>query len=71
VNIVKKRRQMVFKKGALRLCRGLWHSKNWQNPHWFSVLCFNLRGLGGLFGWLNPPKFPPWRRDWLSLNIWP
>jgi len=21
--------------------------------------CFNLRRLGDLFGWLNPPKLPP------------
>ena len=65
------RRQMVFNRGDLRLCRGVWHSKNWKKLHWFSILYFNLRGLGALFGWLNPRKLPPWRRDWISINIWP
>jgi len=40
------RRQKVFNRGALGLCGGAWHSKNWQNLNWFiySVSCFTLGG---------------------------
>ena len=53
------RRQKVFSgealrfcRGALRLCEGAWHSKNWQKLHWFIVFHFSIRGslelcLGG------------------------
>jgi len=32
--LVQNRRQKVFNRGALRLCRGAWHSKIWQKLHW-------------------------------------
>jgi len=34
----------------------------------YSVSCFNLGGLGVLFGGDKPLKAPPWRRDWLKCN---
>ena len=56
------RRQKVFNRGlcvsavgALGLCRGAWHSKTQLI---YSVLCFNLGGLGALFGGDKRPKAP-------------
>jgi len=57
------RRWKVFNRGALRLCGGAWHSKNWQKLPWFTGFHISIWRLGALFGGLSPPK-PPWRRDW-------
>jgi len=35
--LVQNRRQKVFNRGALRLCRAAWHSKIWQKLHWFKA----------------------------------
>jgi len=41
-----KRCWKIFDRGALRLWGVAWHSKNWQNLHWFnSASRFNLGGL--------------------------
>jgi len=34
--------QKVFKRGALRLCRGAWHSKIWHKLHWFLVFHISI-----------------------------
>jgi len=44
--------------GALRSCRGAWHSNLTKIPLVYSVSHFNLGGLGALFGGLSPPKLP-------------
>jgi len=38
------RRQKVFNGGALRLCGGAWHSKNWQKLNWFIVFHVSIWG---------------------------
>jgi len=46
------RRQKVFNRGALPFCGealglcGGWHSKNWQNLKWFTVLHISIWGRG-------------------------
>jgi len=52
------RRQKVFNRGLCVSAGVAWHSKNWQNFRWYIVSCFNLGGLGALFGGLSPPKPP-------------
>jgi len=54
-----------FNARALRLCRRTWHSKNWQNVHWFIVFHISIWGVAALFGVLNPPK-PSSRCDGLN-----
>jgi len=51
------RRQIVFNRGALHLCGGTWHSKNWQKLHW-SVSCYNLEGLGDWLWGAKPTEGP-------------
>jgi len=56
-----------FQLGALHLCRGAWHSKNWQKLHWFIVFHVSIwGGLGVLFG---ESKLPPWRQGCLYIKI--
>ena len=52
------RRQKVFRRGALRLCGGASHSKNWHKLHCFLVFHFSIWGLELCLGWLGPPKPP-------------
>jgi len=58
------RRQKVFNKGALRLCRGGLTYKLDKNSTNLSCFIFQFRGLGDLFGGANTAKAPPLRRDW-------
>jgi len=41
-------RQKVFDLGALRLCRGSWHSKNWQKLLCFTVFHISIWGAWNL-----------------------
>jgi len=44
--------------GALRSCRGAWHSNLTKILLTYNVSYFNVGGLGTLFGGLSPPKPP-------------
>ena len=51
-------RQKVVNRGALRLCKGTWHSSLTKIPLTYSVSYFNLCGLGAAFGRAKPTKAP-------------
>jgi len=53
------RRQEVFIRGALRLCRGDLILKSWLNLQWFVVFHISIWVVSTLFGGLSPPKPPP------------
>jgi len=55
--------------GALRLCRVAWHSKNWQKLHWLTVFHISIQGSWSFVLGAKPTKAPPWRQDWISLNM--
>jgi len=58
------RRQKVVNRGALRSCRGAWHSNLTKSPPIYSVSYFNLGAWSFVWG-AKPTKAPPtWRRDW-------
>jgi len=64
------RRQKVFIRRALRLCRWAWHLKIWQKLHWFIVFYISIfGGLEFCLGELSPPKPPLWWRDWVDHYI--
>jgi len=56
--LVQNRRQKVFNRGALRLCRGAWHSEIWQKLHWFEVFHISIWGAWS-FVWGAKPTIDP------------
>ena len=59
------RRQKVFNRSALRLCREAWHLQ-FNKVNWFVV--FNASSWQAwrfVWGGSSPPKPPPWRWDWV------
>jgi len=56
------RRQKVFSREAIRLCRGAWHSKNWHNST-DCVLYVNLGARSFVLGPGTKPIKTPWWRD--------
>ena len=60
--------------GALGLCGGAWHSKNWQKLNCFTVFRFSILGVGALELYLrgiSPQKTPVarglcWNKTWIA-----
>ena len=53
LTLIQNRRQKIFNMQTYRLCRGTWHSKNWQNC-WFLV--FHISILGTCLDYIRQPK---------------
>jgi len=64
------RRQRVFHRKALRLCRRAWHSKNWQNSTGLQCSLLQFGGAWNSVWGAKAHQSAPWRRDcgkWLFI----